>query len=117
MIDLERIESIKNIVLPHNKRSMESFFGKINFVRRFIFEFPEITRPLQDMIKKDVDYKWTKERKDAFMKFKEAIVEAPTLWSPNFENVFILYTFLLIIQSRLCSLRKIKLENNFLYHS
>ena len=45
------------------------------------------------MIKKDVDYKWTKERRDAFMKIKEEIVEAPTLWILDFEKDFILYTF------------------------
>lgn len=34
-----------------------------------------------------------KERKEAFEKIKEAIAEVPTLWSPNFEREFILYTF------------------------
>ena len=45
------------------------------------------------MIKKDFNFKWTKERREAFDKIKEAIVEAPTLWIPNFDNEFILYTF------------------------
>ena len=93
MIDLERIEVIKKIMLPHNKRSMQSFFGKINFVRRFISNFSEIAMPLQKMVKKDVYYKWTKERQDSFMNIKEEIVEAPTLWSPKFEKDFILYIF------------------------
>ena len=30
---------------------------------------------------------------EAFDKIKEAIIQAPTLQSPNFENEFILYTF------------------------
>jgi hypothetical protein len=46
MINLERIEAIKKIVLLHNKRSMQSFFGTINFVRRFISKFVEIAMPL-----------------------------------------------------------------------
>ena len=72
---------------------MQSFLGKINFVRRFISDFAEIVKPLQDMIKKYSNFKWTKERREAFDKIKEAIVEAPTLRSPNFDNKFILYTF------------------------
>jgi hypothetical protein len=44
-------------MLPHNKRLMHSFFGKINFVRRFILDFVDISRPLQEMVKKEVDYK------------------------------------------------------------
>ena len=45
------------------------------------------------MINKYFNFKWTKERGEAFEKIKESIAEAPTLWSPNFENEFILYTF------------------------
>ena len=72
---------------------MQYFLGKINFVRRFISDFAEIVKPLQEMIKKDSNFKWTKERKEAFDKIKEAIAEAPNLRSPNFDKKFILYTF------------------------
>ena len=92
-IDIGRIEAIKAIVLPHNKKAMQSFLRKINFVRRFISDFAEIVKPLQEMIKKDFNFKWTRERREAFENIKEAIVEAPTLRSPNFDNKFILYTF------------------------
>ena len=69
---------------------MQSFLGKINFVRRFISDFAEIVNPLEEMIKNDFNFKWTKERKEAFEKIKEDIAEDPTLWSPNFDNEFIL---------------------------
>ena len=92
-IDLGRVEAIKAIVLPHNKKAMQSFLGKINFVRRFISDFAEIVKPLQEMIKKDSNFKWSKIRKEAFDKIKEVIAVAPTLRSPNFDNEFILYTF------------------------
>jgi hypothetical protein len=32
-IDPELIKAIAQLPLPHNKNSMKSFFGKINFVR------------------------------------------------------------------------------------
>ena len=63
-IDLRRIEAIKAIVLPHNKKAMQYFLGKINFVRRFISNFSEIVKPLQEMIKKYFNFKWTKERSE-----------------------------------------------------
>ena len=56
-IDPGRVEAIKAIVLPHNKKAMQSFLGKINFVRRFISDFANIVKPLQEMIKKDSDRK------------------------------------------------------------
>ena len=92
-IDLGRIEAIKAIALPPNKKAMQSFLGKINFVRRFISDFIEIVKPLQELIKKYFNFKLTKERREAFDKIKEAIAKAPTLQSPNFDNEFILYTF------------------------
>lgn len=33
-VDPERIEAIKQIPLPANKKALQSFFGKINFIRR-----------------------------------------------------------------------------------
>ena len=53
----------------------------------------EIVKPLKEMIKKDSNFKWTKERKEEFDRIKESIEEAPTLWSPNLDKEFILYIF------------------------
>jgi len=36
------------------------------------------------MIKKDTIYKWDIREKDAFAHIKQAIAEAPTLYSPEF---------------------------------
>ena len=72
---------------------MQSFLGKIKFVRRFLSNFMEIVKPLQEMIKKYFNFKWTKERREAFENIKESIAEAPSLQIPNFDNEFILYTF------------------------
>lgn len=72
---------------------MKSFLGKINFVRRFISNFSEIVKPLQEMIKKDANFKWMKEGKESFGKIKKSIAEDPTQWSQNFDRDFILYTF------------------------
>lgn len=50
-------------------------------------------RPIQLMMNKDVMYRWSDEAKRSFQRIKEAIVEAPTLVSPNFDKEFLLYTF------------------------
>ena len=81
---------------------MQSFLGKINFMRRFISDFVEIIKPLQEMIKKDSNFKWTKERKEAFDKIKEAIAELP-LYEVQTLTMSLSYTHLLpIIQLLLC---------------
>jgi hypothetical protein len=52
-----------------------------------------MVKPLQDMIKKNVEFKWGSKEKEAFDKIKEDIEKAPTLLSPYFDRDFILYTF------------------------
>ena len=54
-----RIKSIEHIPLPHNKKGMQSFMGTINFVRRFVPDFAQIVKPLQQMVKQSVQFKWT----------------------------------------------------------
>jgi hypothetical protein len=78
-IDPERIKAIAQLLLPHNKKTMKSFFGQINFVRKFPLDFAEIIKPLQKMIHKNVEFKWDDERKDTFNNIKAAISQAPVL--------------------------------------
>ena len=72
---------------------MQSFMGTINFVRRFVPDFAQIVKPLQQMVKKSVQFKWTDSKKNVFNKIKTSIYHSPSLKSPNFEKDFILYTF------------------------
>jgi hypothetical protein len=72
---------------------MQSFFGKINFVRKFTPDFVEIIKPLQKMTHKDTDFKWSEEGRDSFNKIKVVISQAPVLRSPDFSKDFFLYTF------------------------
>jgi hypothetical protein len=92
-IGLERIKAIAQLPFPHNKKSMQSFFRQINFVRKFTPDFMETIKPLQKMIRKDVEFKWDDEQKDAFSNIKTTISQAPMLQSCDFNRYFFLYTF------------------------
>ena len=72
---------------------MQYFMGTINFVSRFVADFAQIVKPLQQMVKQSVQFKWTDLEKNAFNKIKTYVVHAPSLKSPNFEKDYILYTF------------------------
>ena len=69
-IDLERNKAIEQIPLPHNKKGMQSFMGTINFVRRFVPDFAQIVKPLQQTVKKSGKFKWIDLEKSAFNKIK-----------------------------------------------
>eukprot|EP00253_Pinus_taeda_P005008 PITA_05008 len=91
-IDPDRIKEISEIPFPHNKNSMQSFLGQINFVKRFVPDFSHIILPLQAMIKKNSVFRWGSAEKEAFDSIKQSIINAPALNTPNFSNHFILYT-------------------------
>lgn len=66
VIDHERIETIMRIQSLANKKAMQSFFGKLNFIRKFVSGFVEIVHLMQLMKKKVVVYKWSDEAKKSF---------------------------------------------------
>jgi hypothetical protein len=92
-IDPKQIRAIAQLPLPHNKKAMQFFFGKINFVRKFTLDFAEAIKLVQKMIHKDDVFKWDDERKNSFSNIKTAISQAPMLQSPEFSKDFFLYTF------------------------
>jgi len=72
---------------------MHSFFGQINFVRKFTPNFVETIKPLQKMIRKDAKFKWDDERKDSFRNIKTSISRVPVLRSLDFNKDIFPYTF------------------------
>ena len=65
-IDLGRVEAIQNIGLPRNKKELQSFLGKINFLRRFVPNFADLIKHINVLLKKDAELKWRDEAKKLF---------------------------------------------------
>ena len=49
--------------LPRNKVEVQSFLGKVNFLRMLIATFVEIVRCITNMLEKDKEIKWKLEAK------------------------------------------------------
>ena len=93
-IDPKRVEAIRKIELPRNKVEVQSFLGKVNFLRRFIAAFAEIVRYINNMLGKDKEIKWTPKAKQPFEYIKKAIYESPVLASPDFSKYFLIFSLL-----------------------
>ena len=52
-VDLKRVEVISKIDIPRNKVEVQSFLGKVNFLRIFIVAFAEIVKYITDVLGKD----------------------------------------------------------------
>jgi hypothetical protein len=92
-IDIFMVEATKRIHLPKDKKALQSVFGQINFVRRFILNIAKIVKPLNRLLNKDAHLEWDNEGKLSFQRIKEAIIVAPVLVSPNFSKDFIIFSF------------------------
>jgi len=79
--------------VPRSKRDIQSFLGKINFVRRFIPNFSELVKHITSMVKKGSEIKWTDVVRKSFEAIKRAIMEAPTLISSDYNKEFHIFSF------------------------
>ena len=62
-------------------------------MRRFITNFAEVVKYINNMLKKDSNFKWLVEAKKSFVNIKKALNEAPVLVSPNFSKEFMIFSF------------------------
>jgi hypothetical protein len=92
-IDPKRVKAINELKPPSSKKGVESFFGKIKFVRRFVPDYPRIVKPINLLLKKDQGFEWTTDTKEAFNNIKRVITTALVLISPDFQRDFIIYSF------------------------
>ena len=84
---------IDTINIPRNVKEIQSFLGKINFLRRFIPKFVEIVKLITYMLKKDNEVRWTSESKVSFQCIKKVISEASVLASPDYMKEFLIFSF------------------------
>eukprot|EP00253_Pinus_taeda_P029341 PITA_29341 len=92
-IDPARVQAIQQIDLPRNKKEIQSFNGKMKFLRCFVPNLVEHLREMTNMLKKDNQVKWTEEAVKYFNLVKLALSSAPVLVSPNYTQDFILFSF------------------------
>ena len=65
-IEPNRVEAIKNLSLPRSKKEIQSFLGKIIFLRIFISNFVELVKFMTAMLRKGNEVKWTPEARSSF---------------------------------------------------
>ena len=92
-IDPKRIDGILQINHPRNIKELQSFIGKINFLRRFIPNLAELLRNMKNMLKREEGVKWTLEAKKSFELVKQALTKTPVLISPDFTKDFFIFSF------------------------
>ena len=60
-INPSRVEAIQALSIPRSRKEVQSFLGKINFLRRFVSNFAEGVRLITAMLRKGNEVRWTSE--------------------------------------------------------
>jgi hypothetical protein len=92
-IDSSRVEAIQTLSLPRSKKEVQSFLGKINFLRRFVSNFVDLVKYIIAMLRKDSEIKWTIEARDSFDQINKSLIESPVLVNPDYSKEFFIFSF------------------------
>jgi len=92
-IDPGRVEAIRALSILRSRKEVQSFLGKINFLRRFVPNFAEEVKLITAMLRKGNEVKWTSESQKSFEKIKKALNETPVLISPDYLKDFLIFSF------------------------
>ncbi|KAJ0629259.1 putative nucleotidyltransferase, Ribonuclease H [Helianthus annuus] len=87
-VDKAKIRVISSLPPSKNVKWVRSFSGHAGFYRRFIKGFSVITKPLCNLLLKDVPFDFTDECLQAFHVLKEQLVKAPILQPPDWSKPF-----------------------------
>ena len=86
-----KIKAIVEWEAPRNVTEIQSFLGLVGYYRRFVQDFSIVARPLTNLLKKNVQFWWTKTCQRSFKKLKEALTTTPVLVLPTGDGGFIVY--------------------------
>ena len=87
-MDPGKLAGIRDWPAPTTVKQTRGFLGFGNFYRRFIRNFSEIARPLNDLLKKDHKFEWTNDCQKAFDELKKRFTEEPVLMMPDHTKPF-----------------------------
>lgn len=82
------LEAISAFPLPTNFKDVRSFLGLTSYFRRFIRNYSLVAKPLSDLLRKNVNFKFTENELKAFETLKSSLTNAPVLsiYNPKAET-------------------------------
>jgi hypothetical protein len=85
-VDKAKVETVEQLPPPTNVKSLRRFLGHAGFYRRFIKDFSKITKPLTQLLQKNVAFDFDEKCLAAFRTLKSALVSAPIIQPPDWSQ-------------------------------
>ena len=83
-----RLMLLKKMPCPKDIKGIRSFLGHASFYRRFIKDFSKISRPLTNLLQKDIPFVFDDDCVEAFEILKKALITAPIIQPPDWNLPF-----------------------------
>jgi len=78
-VDTTRTDSVLKAPPPHNVRSLQRFLGMVGWFRKSIPNLSIISKPLYNILRQDILYKWETVHQQAMNKLKQILTNPPLL--------------------------------------
>src|SRR5258706_11928607 len=87
-LEEKKVTDVRNWPVPKNIKQLKGFIGFCNFYCQFLKNFSIVARPLHELDKKGVTWKWEKTQQDAFDALKDLILSEPCLAHADLDKSF-----------------------------
>ena len=97
-VDPSKITAIQKWPRPNIVTDVRSFLGFTNYYRKFMHQYAQISKPLNDLTsgenakRKNKTVEWTEEHQKSFDHLKDLSTKSPILAYANYKKPFIVYT-------------------------
>jgi hypothetical protein len=81
-----RAQIIRDWPVSKNIKQVRSFLGSINYVKRLVPRYAELTFALRELLRPNAEFKWGPEQQESFDFIKQILASDTVLAYPRFDN-------------------------------
>ena len=74
-----KVRAIREMPRPENVAAVQRILGMVQYLSKFLPRLSDITKPLRDLTRQDVEWHWDEPQERAFEQLKEAVSVSPIL--------------------------------------
>jgi len=88
--DPQKVTAMLEYSAPTDQKKLKCVLGLFQFDEKRIPQYSHMVQPLNGLLGKDIDFKWTSVHNDAFMALRMGLKNAPFMEYPNAMGKYIL---------------------------
>ena len=85
-VDPSKVQAIMEMPPPDDVIAVQRLLGLAQYLSKFLPHLSDITKPLRELTRKDVEWSWDHSQQQALEKLKKAVSSTPVLWYYNLQE-------------------------------